>query len=283
MKKIESTDKFHQDNAAAWDVTAAIYERDEQTDVEFLRRGGSSLMPQEQASLGDLSGWCQRAIHLECAGGTETLSLLRQGAQAVIGIDISPRMIACARRKAAALAALGSQTSWYCCDVLAAPPELDATADLVHTGRGALNWMMDLDAWARVVFRLLKPGGKLHVFEGHPLDWVWDVKAAAFQLDAGRGDYFAQSTYAGEIWPKPFIDRQVEVDPATLNLHDHPWTLGQILNSVIRAGLRIEYFNEYPQTFWDQFPDIPPETLRRLPHTFTLLATKDKSGTTDKS
>jgi SAM-dependent methyltransferase len=253
-------------------VTAAIYERDEQQDIALLRSGGSSLMTQEQAALGDLAGWCQRAIHLQCTGGTDTLSLLRQGAQEVIGIDISPRMIACALRKTAAL---GARASWYCCDVLAAPPELNGTADLVHTGRGALLWMMDLDAWARVVCRLLKPGGKLHVFEGHPLDWVWDANAAAFQLDPGRGDYFAQAAQAGEVWPKPFIDRQEEVNPATLSLHDHSWTVSQILNSVIRAGLCIEYFEEYPQTFWDQFPHIPPETLRRLPHTFTLLAAKE--------
>jgi SAM-dependent methyltransferase len=271
MNKLDPTAQFHQDNAAAWDVTAAIYERDEGRDIELLRSGGTSLLPQEQAVLGDLAGWCQRAIHLQCAGGTDTLSLLRQGAHAVTGIDISPRMIACARRKTAAA---GARASWYCCDVLAAPPELDETADLVHTGRGALCWMMDLHAWAGTVSRLLKPGGKLHVFEGHPLDWVWDVHTSAFQLDPQRGDYFAHTPYAGEIWPKPFVDRQAEVDPASLRLHDHPWTLGQILNSVTSAGLRIEYFEEYPHTFWDQFPNIPPDTLRRLPHTFTLLAVK---------
>jgi SAM-dependent methyltransferase len=280
MDKTNPTSQYHQDNAAAWDVTAAIYERDEPRDIALLRSGGTSLMPQERAALGDLVGWCQRAIHLQCAGGTDTLSLLRQGAGEVIGIDISPRMIACARRKTAALAA---QARWLCCDVLAAPPELDGTADLVHTGRGALCWMMDLDAWAYTVYRLLKPGGKLHVFEGHPLDWVWDIAASTFQFDPQRGDYFAQAPYTGEIWPKPFVDRQAEVDPARLSLHDHPWTLGQILNSVIRAGMRIEYFNEYPQAFWDQFKEIPADTLRRLPHTFTLLAAKDESGASDKS
>ena len=154
MNKIE---KYHQDNAAAWNVTAAIYERDELSDIEMLRSGGTSLMSQEQAALGDLAGWCQRAIHLQCAGGIDTLSLLRQGAQEVTGIDISPRMIASARRKTAALPAWGARATWYCCDVLAAPSELDGTADLVHTGRGALCWMMDLDAWAHTVYRLLKP------------------------------------------------------------------------------------------------------------------------------
>ena len=101
------------------------------------------MMPPEQAVLHDLAQWCQRAIHLQCAGGTDTLSLLRQGATEVVGIDISQRMIASARRKTEALSA---RASWYCCDVLAAPEELSDSADLIHTGRGALLWMMDLDA-----------------------------------------------------------------------------------------------------------------------------------------
>ncbi len=265
-----NTHTFHQDNRAAWEITAAKYEQEEQDDIAFLRAGGNALLPPEQAALGDLSSWCERAIHLQCAGGLETLSLLRQGAQEVIGIDISERMIASARRKTAAL---GLNAAWYCCDVLAAPQELNATADLVHTGRGALLWMMDLDAWAAVVYRLLKPGGRLHIFEGHPLDWVWDTDAPDFRFDAKRGDYFSQGLYGGEVWPKPFVERQEDVDPA-IRLHDRAWTLGQIINSVIRAGLRIEFFDEYPQPFWDQFPNIPPDVLRRLPHTFTLLAKK---------
>lgn len=267
-------ENYHRENGAAWDITAAIYERDEQRDIEFLRAGGSSLMPPEQAVLHDLAHWCQRAIHLQCAGGTDTLSLLKQGAAEVVGMDISKRMIACARRKSAALSA---RASWYCCDILAAPQgELSGSADLIHTGRGALCWMMDLDAWARVVNRLLKPGGRLHIFEGHPLDRVWDIRAGTYHLDPERGDYFAQAPGGGEIWPKPFIDRQEEVSPASIRLHDRQWTLGQIINTVIRAGFKIEYFNEYPQPFWNQFPEIPEETLNKLPHTFTLLAQKSK-------
>jgi SAM-dependent methyltransferase len=264
-------EQYHRENGVGWNVTAAIYERDEQQDIEFLRAGGNSLLPPEQAVLHDLGGWCQRAIHLQCAGGSDTLSLLRQGAAEVVGVDISERMIACARRKTAALAA---RASWYCCNVLAAPEELSATADLVHTGRGALYWLMDLDAWAGVAARLLKPGGRLHVFEGHPLDRVWDVHAATYRFDPGRGDYFAQAPGGGETWPQPYIDRQENVDPDTIHLHDRQWTLGQVINAVIRAGLQVEYFNEYPLPFWNQFPEIPGEMLARLPHTFTLLARK---------
>ena len=65
-----------------------------------------------------------------------------------MGIDISEVMIEVARRKSEALAA---PAAWHCCDILETPAELDGTADLVYTGRGALLWMMDLPAWARVV------------------------------------------------------------------------------------------------------------------------------------
>jgi SAM-dependent methyltransferase len=272
-KKRTDMENFHQDNGAAWNVTAAIYERDEQRDIEFLRAGGNALLAPEKAVLRDLGQWCRRAIHLQCAGGLETLSLLKQGAGEVVGIDISERMIVSARRKTEALSA---RADWYCCDILSAPAALDGTADLVHTGRGALLWMMDLDAWARLVYRLLKPGGRLHIFEGHPLDRVWDFQATSYQLDAERGDYFSQVPGGGEIWPKPFIDRQEEVDPASIRLHDRQWTLGQIINTVIRAGLQVDYFNEYSLPFWDQFKEIPEEMLQKLPHTFTLLAKKQE-------
>src|SRR5205807_176784 len=147
-------------------------------DIEFLRGGGKNLMAPELRFLQDLSSWCGRAIHLQCAGGRDTLSLWNHGAREVIGIDISDRMIECARRKSQAL---GAPAAWHCCDVLQAPHELDGTADLVYSGRGALCWVLDIAAWANVVARLLKPGGRLYVFEGHPLDWVWDCEAAEFK------------------------------------------------------------------------------------------------------
>jgi SAM-dependent methyltransferase len=269
------THPFHNDNRAAWNVTAAKYEESEAEDIAFLRAGGSSLLPPEQDVLRDLGQWCQRAVHLQCAAGLDSLSLLHHGAQEVVGIDISERMIASARRKSLALsAAAPCPATWYCCDVLAAPSELDGTADLVHTGRGALPWLMDLEAWASVVYRLLKPGGKLHIFEGHPLDWVWDWQASSFQFHPLHPGYFSSQPGGGEVWPRPFIDRQPDLDPSAYPLHDRQWTLGQTINTVIAAGLRVTFFQEYPHTFWNAFENIPEPVLHRLPHTFTLVAVK---------
>jgi len=261
----------HLETGQTWNVTAAIYERDESDDLALLRSGGDSFLPDERPFLQDLGGWCRCAIHLQCAGGTDTLSLWNLGAAQVVGVDISESMLAVAARKSAAL---GAPARWVCADILETPHELDGSADLVYTGKGALPWMMDLQAWARVAARLLKPGGKLYIFEGHPLDWVWDMSASGYQLSVQTGDYFSGRVATDRGWPM-FSDA-VEAHPGKdqLHVHERQWTLGSTVNCVIEAGLRILRLEEYPDLFWNQFPNLPPELARRLPHTFSLLAQK---------
>lgn len=254
---------LHRETGAFWDEIADTYSHGASGEAEaiaFLRAGGNYLFPSEQQLLGDLAPWCRRAVHLQCSGGLDALSLLRQGAAQVFGVDISERLLASARRKSDAL---NAPATWHCCDILETPNDLNGTADLVYTGKGALCWMSDVAAWARVPARLLARGGRLFVFEAHPLNFVWDVDAADYRLDAQYGDYFSaqfktrlfgRNTVAASRW------RQ--------------WTLAQIVNAVIGAGLTLESLHEYPEPFWNEFPCLPADTLRRLPHTFALIARK---------
>lgn len=260
------------ETGAAWNVTAAIYERDEAGDLALLRSGGSSLKAPEYRFLRDMNRWCGRAIHLQCAGGTDTLSLWNMGAAEVVGIDISENMIAVAQRKSIALEA---PAHWVCCDVLDTPHELDRTADLVYTGKGALPWMMDIQAWAGLVARLLKPAGRLYVFEGHPLDWVWDMEAITYQLSARTGHYFMEAAVRDRGWPMFSDPIQEHANKAQLHVHERQWTLGAILNSLVGVGMRLERFEEHPDLYWNQFPNLPAELAKRLPHTFSLLMRKE--------
>jgi SAM-dependent methyltransferase len=265
----------HQENRDAWNEAARRYEQEIEEDVAYLRSGGSSLQAPEQQFLQDLSTWCRRAIHLQCAGGRDTMGLLNQGAAHVAGIDISERMIECARRKSAAL---NAPASWYCCDVLDVPHELNSTADLVYTGKGALLWIMDIEAWARVVARLLKPGGRLYVFDAHPLTWVWDNNATEFRLDPKYGDYFSEAVAVSQDWPSQYMPESALITnpakKAPSRKHERQWTLGHILSSLAGANLYLERFKEHPEHYWNQFPNIPDHVSRRLPHTFSLLMRK---------
>jgi SAM-dependent methyltransferase len=262
----------HQANRAAWNEAAHRYEQQIEADIAFLRAGGKNLMAPELRFLHDLGSWCKRAVHLQCAGGRDTLSLWNHGAHEVVGVDISERMIACARRKAEAL---GAPAQWYCCDVLDTPHALDGSADLVYTGRGALYWLMDIAAWARVVARLLRPGsGRLYVFEGHPLSRIWDMEAAELRLDPDPryGDYFSDAIAVDQGWPPQYIPPQpLPPQEAQAHKHERQWTLGHIMNALVDAGLLLERFEEHPEQYWNQRPNLPREIAHRLPHTFSLL------------
>jgi len=261
----------HRETGVAWNVAATIYERDEEEDIAMLRSGSNSLLSPEHRFLHDLNSWCQRAIHLQCAGGTDTLSLWKMGAAEVVGVDISEKMIAVAQRKSVLL---GAPANWYCCDVLDTPHELDNTADLIYTGRGALPWILDIRAWAGVVTRLLKPDGRLYVFEGHPLDWVWDMEATTYQLSSRTGNYFSETVVTNRGWPLSSDTIQKHANKDQLHAHERQWRLDEIMNSLVATGMRLERFEEHPDLFWNQFPHLQPELSGRLPHTFSLLMRK---------
>lgn len=265
---------LHEQNRAAWNEAANRYAREIESDVAFLRAGGVNFCPPEFAFLQNLGDWCGRAIHLQCAGGRDTLSLWNLGAHEVVGVDISDRMIEVARAKSALLQA---PATWHRCDILDTPAELDGTADLVYTGRGALCWLMDIEAWARVVARLLKPGGRVYVFDGHPIQWVWDLNATEYRFDPDPryADYFSTGVAVEQGWSETYIPADA-VPPVAeqAKKNERQWTLAQIVNAVIAAGLTVERLGEHPDAYWNQFPHMPDDTRRRLPNTFSLLARK---------
>src|SRR5947209_8404944 len=133
----------HAENRLAWNQGAGAYSEELDDAIAFLRAGGSNLHPVERANLGDLRSWCSTAIHLQCASGKDTLSLWNEGVPHLVGVDISDVHIENARRMSDAL---GAPAEWYRCDILDTPHSLDGTADLVYTGRGAVNWLHDIEA-----------------------------------------------------------------------------------------------------------------------------------------
>jgi ubiquinone/menaquinone biosynthesis C-methylase UbiE len=261
---------MHEVNRLAWDEAAVVYERAIESDVALLKSGRHNLMSHEVRNLGDLSVWCSRAIHLQCAGGLDTLSLWKLGAKEIHGVDISERMIDCARRKAHALQA---PARWYRSDVLDAPHTLDATADLVYTGKGALGWIQDLDAYSAVVARLLKPGGTYYCFEGHPLCGALADDCAEVRL-APNTSYFSTIAEQYRGWSDQYIGDLGKPRSEHLLKFERQWTLGQILTALAHHGLRLVRLEEHPDPFWNQFPRLDPGQSARIPHTFSLLMRK---------
>lgn len=265
--------RMHAANRQAWDEAAERYEGWFDEAVSLIRSGGTNLFPVEQALIGDLHGRCHRAIHLQCAAGRDTLSLWTAGADEVVGVDFSPRMLELAT---ALSAATGAPARWILADVLDTPAELDGTADLLYTGRGSLIWLQDLDAWARVLRRLLAADGRLVIFEGHPAEWLFDVD------DDGRWtatdyDYFG-GPEASRGWAPEYIDRLSLADRDQSWKFARAWTLGEIVTALLRAGLRLDSVVEHPVDWWGGHGDVRPEDRGRIPLSFSIVGGLPRSG-----
>ena len=262
---------MHRSNRAAWDQAAERYEGWFDEAVSLIRSGGSNLFPVETALIGDLHGVCRRAIHLQCAGGRDTLSLWNLGAEEVIGIDFSPRMLELAQRLSDAVEA---PARWIEADVFDAPTELDATGDLVYTGRGALIWLQDLDAWASVVRRLLSADGRFVLFDGHPIEWLFDVDADGRWV-ATDYDYFA-GPEASKGWAPEYIDRLSIANDDQHWKFARAWTLGEVVTALLRAGLDLQDVAEHPVDWWGGHREVRPEERGRIPLSFSIVATRGR-------
>ncbi len=257
---------MHAANREAWDEAAERYEGWFDEAVALIRSGGTNLFGVEAELIGDLHGRCRRAIHLQCAGGRDTLSLWNQGADEVVGVDFSPRMLELAARLAAAT---GAPARWVLADVLETPHDLDGTADLLYTGRGSLIWLQDLDAWAAVIARLLSPAGRFVLFEGHPAEWLFDADADGRWV-ATDYDYFGGAE-ASRGWAPEYIDHLSIADGDQSWKFARAWTLGEVITALLRAGLRLEAVAEHPVDWWGGHDDVRPEERGRIPLSFSVV------------
>lgn len=260
----------HRETGAAWDVIARQKYRTEFDDhVALLKSGSDNLLPDERDLLEPLLRGAH-VVHLQCSHGLDALGLLNAGAASVVGVDISPEMVAQARAKAEAVGA--TRARFVVADASDPPGSLDGTADLIYTGRGALPWILDLPRWASAAARLLKPGGHLFVYEGHPLANLWDRSASELRLRDGVG-YF--DTEAGEVpgFPADVVDRAMGLKrPRMLERH---WRPGEVVEALVGAGFRVLKTPEFPTTFWNQFPSWPDALRERLPNSYAVLAERE--------
>ncbi len=257
---------MHAANRAAWDEAAERYEGWFDEAVALIRSGGTNLFGVETELIGDLHGHCRRAIHLQCAGGRDTLSLWNQGADEVVGVDFSPKMLELAKRLTEAT---GAPARWILADVLETPAELDGTGDLVYTGRGSIIWVQDLDAWAAVIARLLSPAGHFVLFEGHPAEWLFDADEDGRWI-ATDYDYFGGAE-ASKGWAPEYIDRLSIPEANQSWKFARAWTLGEVITALLGADLRLESVAEYPIDWWGGHADVREDERGRIPLSFSVV------------
>jgi SAM-dependent methyltransferase len=169
--------------------------------------------------------------------------------------------------------------------VYAAPEVLGTEQfDLVFTGVGALCWLPDIRRWAETVSSLLRPGGRLHIREGHPVLWA---------LADARADGLLVLDLPYFELPDPVVwdedGTYVQTDAVFTKNVTHEWNhgIGEIVGALLASGLQLTRLDEHDSIPWEAFPghmkDIGGGEFRiaerpeRLPHSYTLQAVKPAS------
>jgi len=259
-------------NRANWDDRVPHHVAGDFYDVPGFVAGTSSLDKFEIEEIGTMVR-DRTLVHLQCHFGLDTLSWARLGAT-VTGLDFSAPAVAAAKELAAAA---GLQARFVKGNVYDAPRLLGEQYDVVYTGKGAINWLPDIQRWAGVLAAVCKPGGSLYVSEFHPFSWVF----ADENLDVVYS-YFHSSE------PLVFDEQGTYTDPDAE--HEHTRTLewahpvGDVISALAAAGFRIEFLHEFAHTHFQRWPFLRrvgparryelPEGMPPLPLMFSLLATK---------
>lgn len=263
--------EIHEQNRKAWNQGAVWYEKKIEQTIEFLKSGKSSIHPVEKQNIGDFHRF-ERAIHIQCASGQDTLSLLNEGVGEVVGIDISDKQIENATITAKAI---NAKAQFIRSDILETPHELDGTADLVYTGQGAICWLFDLNSWAKVIFRLLKPGGVFHILDMHPALTLIDIDADDFKCS---GLSYFNYKLEEKDWGDNYIGNLGLEQNAKQSRFERAWTMADVFNALTDAGLQVIKFGEHIEDFYNGLPRMKQEIKDLLPKTFSMMAVKPKDA-----
>lgn len=226
--------------------------------------------------LGDISGL--RGAHLQCHIGTETISLARLGAS-MSGLDFSGAAVETAKQLASGT---GADAVFVQSDVYQAAEILGAGRfDLVYVSIGSLPWLPDVHRWGSVVASLLRPGGRLFIREAHPV--LLSVKDREDGLLVVHRPYFEHPEPNITDSGKTYVETGVRLEHTVTHWWNHG--IGEIITSLLDAGLRITDFTEHDSVPWRALPRMMEHIGNgeyrlindpcRLPHAYTLQAVKE--------
>jgi SAM-dependent methyltransferase len=272
-------DDYLKANLASWDEAVGLHVDSRMYDVAGFKAGKTSLHQIEIDELGAQVSESTSLLHLQCHFGLDTLSWARQGAT-VTGVDFSGEGIAAARSLAEELG-LSQRATFVQSDLYGLPDVFKGEFDVVFTSWGVLIWLGDLERWAQIVARYLKPGGTFYIAEFHPYAFLLADDSTPDSLRIGY-PYFMY----GE--PQRFDEPGDYADPEarTQNTVTFEWNHGfaEIIDPLLRNGLRLDFLHEFPFTHGLSFPFLEKcqDGLLRVkghhddfPLSFSLKMTKE--------
>ena len=259
---------YQSNNRDAWNKRVSAHLTSDFYDVEGWKAGKTSLNDIELELLGEVKD--KSILHLQCHFGQDSLSLARMGAN-VVGVDLSDESIAVARKLNEEL---GLNAEFVESDVLELIGKVDQKFDIVFTSYGTISWLPDLDKWAKIISRYLKPNGKFVFVEFHPVVWMFDDN-----FEKIKYNYFNSGAIV-ETESGTYADKTADITQEYV-MWNHG--LGEVSSSLLKQGLSIDSLTEYdyaPYNFIQKMEEFEPGKFRvkhfqnKAPLVYSIIATK---------
>ncbi|SRR5690606_32986738 len=228
-------------NKELWNKRTAVHRDSSFYDLAGFKAGQAVLTPIETTELGDVNG--KTMLHLQCHFGMDSLDWARRGAK-VTGVDLSDVAIDEARKLNDEL---GLDAKFICSNVYDIEQHLDEKFDIVFTSYGVIGWLPDLDKWAAIISKYLKPGGTFYMAEFHPVVWMFDDEFTHIK-------YYYENREVIETESKgTYTDRDADIVAK-----EYGWnhSISEVLNSLLNQGLKLKHFNEFSYSPYPCFNNV---------------------------
>ena len=266
MKKEEN---YIEINKQSWNCRLESHLKSDFYDLDGFLQGNSSLNDIELKLLGDIRG--KNILHLQCHFGQDTISLARLGAD-VTGIDLSDKAI-----EAAEILSKKTETSvsFICCNIYDLPKHLDKQFDIIFTSYGTIGWLPDLDKWADIISKFLKPKGEFIFVEFHPVVWMFDDDFNKIEYNYFKDDPII------ELENGTYANREADFTQENITWNH---SISEVINSLINNGLQIDSFDEFdysPYNCFNKTKKIGINKYRikhlgnKIPMVYSIKATKN--------
>jgi len=263
--------KYTSANRDAWNEVAPIHQNARKEDYEelFRKKDYSTLDDIITSKLIEVELEGKHVAQLCCNNGREVLSLINMGAQYGAGFDISDEAIKEANelKKSSNL-----NCRFICCDVYDIDSEYHNSFDLIYISIGALPWLPDIAGFFNIVSRMLKTGGILVIYESHPIN---DMLACEGDKELEPDNPFkpVYSYFKDDPWIEndgiDYIGKTIYKSKTTYCFHHK---LSDIFNAVIKGGIAITEFTEYPHDISNGFEHIQDKKI--FPLCYILIGKK---------
>ncbi len=236
-----SKDQIIAANKASWDEAAERHRSHDQYAqllADFATPGFSMLDETLTGRLEGLGLAGKAVAQLCCNNARELLSVKNLGAASVTGFDFSEAFLAQARE----LAAAGSiEAELVQTEIAKIPASYDGRFDLALVTIGVLGWMPDLAEFFGTARRILKPGGQLVIYEGHPILNMYDDRDKRLPPVPDES-YFRREPYRAEGGLDYWANQEYEATACYWHFHK----MSDVIMGLTRAGFALEDFEELP-------------------------------------